>query len=192
MSAIAFDSFLHFHKERFLRLLCLFVMANLFSTLFGLVLCNQVLTKGPAACIIHLISADGSSVTHIATQPVLMTTLACSWTRSIVFRETCRRDFCKCNKVSPPELLSKLRILLFQGHYCKSGNFRVNFIFADSVKRHICEVKISPLGHDLPRSVNDSVISPFREDFIFTKLRICEVSRKLNPRENFQIYSMSL
>ena len=34
-------------------------------------------------------------------------------------------------------------------------------------------------------------VSPFREDFIFAKLRICEVSRKLNPRENFQICSMS-
>ena len=28
------------------------------------------------------------------------------------------------------------------------------------------------LWHDLPISVNDRVISPFREDFIFTKLRI--------------------
>ena len=33
------------------------------------------------------------------------------------------------------------------------------------------------------------MISPFREDFIFTKLRICEVSRILNPRKNFRIYS---
>ena len=28
------------------------------------------------------------------------------------------------------------------------------------------------------KSVNDRVISPIREDFIFTKLRICENSRK--------------
>ena len=27
------------------------------------------------------------------------------------------------------------------------------------------------------------------QGFFFTKLRICEVSRKLNPRENFRIYS---
>ena len=26
--------------------------------------------------------------------------------------------------------------------YCKSGNFRENFIFANSVKRHTCDVKI--------------------------------------------------
>ena len=56
------------------------------------------------------------------------------------------------------------------GEYCKFGNFRENFIFANSINRHICDVK--------PSSVNDRVISPFREDFIFTKLRICEVSRK--------------
>ena len=29
------------------------------------------------------------------------------------------------------------------------------------------------LGHDLPISVNDRVIAQSREDFIFTKLRIC-------------------
>ena len=32
------------------------------------------------------------------------------------------------------------------------------------------------LGHDLPISVNDRLISPYRESFIFTKLSIWEVS----------------
>ena len=32
--------------------------------------------------------------------------------------------------------------------------------------------------HDLRILVNYRVVSPFREDFVFTKLRICEVSRK--------------
>ena len=73
--------------------------------------------------------------------------------------------------------------------YCKSGNFRENLIFANSVKRHICDEK-SRTGHDLPISVKDRVISPIREGLIFTKLRMCEVSRKLNSRENFQIYSI--
>ena len=27
-------------------------------------------------------------------------------------------------------------------YYCKSGNFRENFIFANSVKRYICDAKI--------------------------------------------------
>ena len=56
--------------------------------------------------------------------------------------------------------------------YCKFGNFRDNFIFANSVKTHICDVENSRQGRDLPISVNDRVISPIREDFIFTKLRI--------------------
>ena len=30
--------------------------------------------------------------------------------------------------------------------YCKFGNFRENFIFANSVKRHICDVKNCDLG----------------------------------------------
>ena len=44
-----------------------------------------------------------------------------------------------------------------------------NFIFANSLKRHICDVKNSRLGHDLPISVNDKVIPSFRMDFIFMK-----------------------
>ena len=55
--------------------------------------------------------------------------------------------------------------------YCKFGNFRENFIFAKSVKRHICDVKISRTWHDLPIS-NEKVMSPIREGSIFTKLRI--------------------
>ena len=31
--------------------------------------------------------------------------------------------------------------------------------------------------HDLPISVDDKVVPPFREVFIFAKLRICEVSQ---------------
>ena len=60
--------------------------------------------------------------------------------------------------------------------HCKSGNFRDNFIFENSVKRHICDAKNLQLGHDLHISVNDRVITAFFKDFIFTKLRICKVS----------------
>ena len=62
--------------------------------------------------------------------------------------------------------------------YCKFGNFRENFIFANSIKGHICQVTNSRLWHDLTISVNDNEFSPFRESFIFAKLRIREVSRK--------------
>ena len=49
-------------------------------------------------------------------------------------------------------------------------------IFANTVKRHICDPQSSRLMHDLHVSVNDGVNLLFREGFIFTK--ICEVSRK--------------
>ena len=49
--------------------------------------------------------------------------------------------------------------------YCKFGNFRENFFSRIVVK-------------DIFATIKDRVISPFREDFIFTKLRKCEVSRK--------------
>ena len=62
--------------------------------------------------------------------------------------------------------------------YCKFGNFRENFIFANSVKRHICDVQTSQLRHDLPISLNDRVVLLFREGLTFSKLPICEVSRK--------------
>ena len=51
-------------------------------------------------------------------------------------------------------------------------------IFPNSVKTHICDVKFSRQGRDLLISVNDRLILPIREDYIFKKLRICEVSRK--------------
>ena len=38
---------------------------------------------------------------------------------------------------------------------CKFGNFRENFIFANSVERHTCDVKNSRQGHDLPLSIKD-------------------------------------
>ena len=68
----------------------------------------------------------------------------------------------------------KLLINVRSGEYCKFGKFRKN----NSIKRHICNVKICDLGHDLPVSVNDRVILPFREGLIFAKLRTCEVSQK--------------
>ena len=58
---------------------------------------------------------------------------------------------------------------------CRFRNFRKNFIFANSIKRNISDVKNSRQRQDLSISIKDIVISPFREDFIFTKLRICKV-----------------
>ena len=61
------------------------------------------------------------------------------------------------------------------GPYCKFGKFRENFIFANSIKRHICDSQSSGLRHGLHVSVNNRLNLLFREGFIFTKLRICEV-----------------
>ena len=55
--------------------------------------------------------------------------------------------------------------------YCRFRNFRENFIFANSIKRHISEVKNSRIRKDLPISINDRVILTFREGFIFKKFR---------------------
>ena len=57
-----------------------------------------------------------------------------------------------------------------------TGNFREYFIFAKSVKRQICDTQSLRLRHDLHVSVNNRLNLLFREDFIFMKLRICEVS----------------
>ena len=48
--------------------------------------------------------------------------------------------------------------------YCKSKKNRENFIFANSVKRHICDATNSRLGHDLRIFVNNRVILAFRVD----------------------------
>ena len=45
----------------------------------------------------------------------------------------------KC-KFTPNLVAAELPLILV---YCKFGNFRENFIFANSVKRHICDVKNS-------------------------------------------------
>ena len=66
-------------------------------------------------------------------------------------------------------------------HNCKSGNFREDFIFADSVKRHICDAKISRLGHDFTISENDSDFREmilFSRNFAYAKFREYKPSRK--------------
>ena len=72
---------------------------------------------------------------------------------------------------------------MFDVRYCESVNVRENIIFANGVERHICDVQNSRLGHNLPVSVNDRMISPFREDcisrnFAFAKFRENKPSRK--------------
>ena len=58
--------------------------------------------------------------------------------------------------MSPAEVHSK---------YCKFRNIRENFIFKNSIKRHIGNVRKSQLGHDIHISVNERVILPFHKGF---------------------------
>ena len=51
----------------------------------------------------------------------------------------------------------------------KGGYFCETFIFANSVKRHICHIKNSRLGHILLHQ-KDRLISPFCEGLLFTIL----------------------
>ena len=69
--------------------------------------------------------------------------------------------------------------------YCKPGNYRENFIFAKSVKIHICDGKKSRLGHVLHG--DDRVISQFFDGFIFTKLRIFR-EHKPSRKSEFEIH----
>ena len=61
-------------------------------------------------------------------------------------------------------------------------------LFSRSALRHICRIKNLQLGHGLHMSVNDRVILPFCEGFIFAKLSMLSFV-KINPLENFRIYS---
>ena len=78
--------------------------------------------------------------------------------------------------------------LLYMRKFSREFYFWGIFFFANSVKRHICDVKNSRLGYDLPTPVNVRMILPFREGFIFTKLSICEVSRN-KTLASIRIYS---
>ena len=69
-------------------------------------------------------------------------------------------------------------ILLTQNFICE------NFIFANSVKRRICDVKNSRLRHDLLTSRNDIMVSPLREDLIFTFAKIKTIAKFPNDAKS--------
>ena len=73
-------------------------------------------------------------------------------------------------------------------HYWLFGNVRENFVSAKSIKSIFAKLKKNAtIRHDLPISVNNRVISQFCEDFVFTKLRICEVSGKLTLGKIYEL-----
>ena len=75
-------------------------------------------------------------------------------------------------------------------YYCRFGNFRENLIFANSIKRHISDLKNSRLMQGLHISINDRVILPFREvlfsrNFAYAKFRENKVPAKISE---FTVY----
>ena len=66
--------------------------------------------------------------------------------------------------------------------YSKFGNFRENFIYANNVKRHLCDVKKSRLKHDLHISVNDRAIS---RGFYFHETSHIRSFAKIKPSRKF-------
>ena len=74
------------------------------------------------------------------------------------------QDFFACNKVRVSHDEAFQADSLTTVH---SEIFARFFIFANSVERHICDVKNSRLVHDFPStiSISDRMISSFREDF---------------------------
>ena len=69
--------------------------------------------------------------------------------------------------------------------YCGFGNFRENFIFANSIKMHISDVKNSRLRQDLPLSINDRVILPIHEGFYFHKTSLMPSFAKIKSSRIF-------
>ena len=65
---------------------------------------------------------------------------------------------------------------------CKFENFRHNFTFANSDKKHICGVKKSQLWHDLPLSVNNIMIS---QGFYFHETSHMRSFAKIKPSQKF-------
>ena len=74
-------------------------------------------------------------------------------------------------------------------NYCKSGNFHENFIYVNSVKRHICDDKNSRLGQvfTILISKRQSDFAILRGFYFHETSHICEVSRKIKPSRKFTV-----
>ena len=72
--------------------------------------------------------------------------------------------------------------------YCKLGNFRKNFIFAKSLKRHTCDVQNSQLSHDLPKSQRQSDFTISRGSYFQETLHMRSFT-KIKPSQKFLICS---
>ena len=60
------------------------------------------------------------------------------------------KTFMKCHIMWYFIVCQSMHLRVSTPVYCKLENFRDNFIFTNSIKRHICDVKNSLQDHDLP------------------------------------------
>ena len=74
---------------------------------------------------------------------------------------------------------------IFYHNYCKSGNFRENFILAYSIKRHICDAKNLRLGHDLHISVKGQSDFGLSRGFYFHETSHMRSFAKIKPLQKF-------
>ena len=64
--------------------------------------------------------------------------------------------------------------------YTVDSEIFARILFSRIASRHISDVKNSRLRQDIPISINDRVILPFLEGFIFTKRRENKVFAKIS------------
>ena len=101
-----------------------------------------------------------------------------------------KNNFQLCTFILRPVAAAALKTITVYSDYCIFRNFGENFIFANSVKIHICDVKNSRLRHDLPTSVNDRVILPFFVRVIFPRNFAYKFGEN-KTHKKFQIYIIS-
>ena len=81
-----------------------------------------------------------------------------------------RSEITPCNKIDEPLMVYRFTV---------DSEIFARILFSRKALKDILVMwKISRLRQDLSLSINDREILPFREGFIFTKLRICKVLRK--------------
>ena len=77
---------------------------------------------------------------------------------------------------------TSVNVLKFQIHLLLSTTVNLEIFarisFLQIALKDILATLNTLLGHDLSISVTDRVIAPFRGDFVFTKVPICEILRK--------------
>ena len=92
------------------------------------------------------------------------------------------RNYCHRSLFFLTMLICFIDMMLYF-HHCISRNFWENFIFANIIKRHICDAVNLQLGPNLHISVNDIVISA--GGFYFHETSHMRSFAKIKPSRKF-------